>query len=82
MTGTLPRHAVPRDLMKLSMNERNQWLESGLVAVPPPLKQRGDLRGMVRNGAILRPFAPSKSVGPHAFIPLLQVLPLISRFLE
>ena len=39
------------------MDERNQSLEGGLVALPPFQKQPGDLRGVVRNAAILSLFA-------------------------
>ena len=54
--GTLSRHAAPRDLVELPVDERNQSLEGGLVALSPFQKQSGDLRGVVSNSAILGPF--------------------------
>ena len=55
--GTLSCHAASRDLVELPVDERNQSVEGGLVALPPFQKQPGDLRGVVRNAAILSPFA-------------------------
>ena len=49
----LAGHAAPRDLVELSMDERNQPIEGRLVALPPFEKEPGDLRGMVRNATIL-----------------------------
>ena len=55
--GTLSCHAPSRDLVKLPLYERNQSVEGGRVALTPFQKQCGGLRGMVRNVAILSPFA-------------------------
>ena len=46
-------HAPSRDLMKLSLYERNQLLEGRLVALAPFQEQTGSRGGMVRNAAIL-----------------------------
>jgi hypothetical protein len=40
------------------MDERNQSSEGRLVALPPFEKEPGDLRGVVRNAAILGLFRP------------------------
>jgi hypothetical protein len=49
-------HATPRDLMELVMDERNQLLEGGFVALSPCEEQFGDLGGMLGNAAILMRF--------------------------
>jgi hypothetical protein len=56
--------------MKLSLYERNQAAERGLVALAPSEKQSGGLRWMVRDAAILSPFAPVHRF--HGHFPLLK----------
>ena len=55
--GTLSCHAPSRDLVELPLYERNQLVEGGRVPLTPFQEQCGGLRGMVRNAAILSPFA-------------------------
>ena len=72
VTRALVPYVPPRDLMELSMDERNQPIEGRLVALPPFEKEPGDLRGMVRNATILSPFlSPFRPV---------QVFATASRF--
>ena len=52
----LARHAAPRDLVQLPVDERNQSLEGGLVAFAPLQQQVGNRRGMVGNAPILAAF--------------------------
>jgi len=42
--------------MELVVDERNQLLEGGFVALAPSEEQFGDLGGMLGNGAILMRF--------------------------
>jgi hypothetical protein len=56
MASTLSGHAASRNLMKLPLDERNQAVKGGLVALTPFEKQSGGLRKVIRNVAILRLF--------------------------
>jgi hypothetical protein len=54
---SLVGHVALRNPVQLSVDERNQPLESGFVALPPFQEQPGDLGGMVRNVRSLSPFS-------------------------
>ena len=56
MADALSSHAAPRDPVELLMNERNQSLEGGFVAVAPFEEQLGYAWGIVRGGTSLDPF--------------------------
>ena len=56
--------------MQLAMDERNQALESRLVALPPLQQQPGDLRCLFVDAVILGGFGPVSGL-PLGF-PLLQ----------
>src|SRR5437588_2638606 len=64
--GPLSCHAPSRDLVELSLYERNQLVEGGRVPLTPFQKQCGGLRGMARNVAILclLPDAPFRGSFP------------------
>jgi hypothetical protein len=49
-------HAASSDLVKLLMDERNQLLEGGFVALAPGEEKSGDLSRMLWNAAILMRF--------------------------
>ena len=42
-------HAAPRDLVQLTMNQRDQLLAGSHVAFPPLEKERGDIRRVFGN---------------------------------
>ena len=49
VSHALSGHAAPRDLVEFLMDERDQSLAGGLVALPPLEKERGDIRGAFSN---------------------------------
>jgi hypothetical protein len=56
VTGALSRHATPSDPVQLVMDERDQSVECGLVTLSPLEQERGDVRVLFRNPAILGAF--------------------------
>jgi hypothetical protein len=62
VSDALPRHAAPRDSVELLMDERNQSLESALVALTPLEEQPGNLRRVFSDSAILGCFGPRSTV--------------------
>ena len=64
VAGTFPRHAAPRDSIKLLMDERNQSLQGGLVALRPSEKERRNFGWIVRDAAILSVLASFPSRFP------------------
>jgi hypothetical protein len=73
------RHMPPRDLVELSMHERNQPFEGALVALPPSEQQSGDVRGAVRNVRILALLGRPSAVALFgtAFEPEVSLLTLL-----
>jgi hypothetical protein len=56
VAGALPGQAAPRNLVELTVHERNQSLEGCLVAISPIVQQCGDSRVVVRNASNSTPF--------------------------
>src|SRR6187551_1974135 len=54
--GTFSSHAPSRDVVELTLYERNQLIEGGRVALTPFEEKCGGLGGIVRNVAILSSF--------------------------
>jgi hypothetical protein len=54
VSGALVRHVVHGDTMQLAVHERNQPLESGVIAFAPLDQQTGDI-GIVVDEAIVAP---------------------------
>ena len=54
MSGALVRHMVDGDTVQLPVHERNQPLESAVIAFAPRDEQAGDI-GMVFDEAIVAP---------------------------
>jgi hypothetical protein len=53
VADALAGHAAPRDPVQLMVDERNQSLESDLVALAPFEQQPGDIRIVFGDAAIL-----------------------------
>jgi hypothetical protein len=54
VSGPLVRHVVDGDTVQLPVHERDQSLESGVIALAPLNEQAGDV-GMVFDAAIVAP---------------------------
>ena len=53
MAAALARHAAPGNAVELPMDERNQPLDHGRIALSPFQEQASDLGGALRNTAII-----------------------------